>query len=289
MNYVQDRFANQTKEDHAEVVRLCCIIKPLVTWASENAISVCRERCGGQGYLAANRFGEGIAGAHAGITAEGDNRVIQQKVSKELLDMADFEAVGNHLKLRAQSLEAQHKASHVAGDNVGSAEWQKKLFKRRENLLLNELAGRMFLARQDGKHVFETWMLQESDNVQALATAYGENIAVEQFDKAIQQVQSPSAKATLQKLFSLYALDRVLTDGVFFLQNGVVNAKQTAAMTAEVQRLCTELGKDMLELTAAFGIPNHMHHAPIANNWEQYNANENLGELKDQTYRQSKL
>ena len=34
----------------------------------------CRERCGGQGYLSVNRFGELIGFAHAGMTAEGDNR-----------------------------------------------------------------------------------------------------------------------------------------------------------------------------------------------------------------------
>jgi hypothetical protein len=33
-----------------------------------------RERCGGQGYLSVNRFGELIGFAHAGMTAEGDNR-----------------------------------------------------------------------------------------------------------------------------------------------------------------------------------------------------------------------
>lgn len=35
---------------------------------------LCRERCGGQGYLSVNRFGELIGFAHAGMTAEGDNR-----------------------------------------------------------------------------------------------------------------------------------------------------------------------------------------------------------------------
>ena len=179
---MQDRFANQSETDHAEVVRLCCIIKPLVTWHAENSMSICRERCGGQGYLAANRFGEGIAGAHAGITAEGDNRVIQQKVAKELLDLADFEAVGNHLKLKGQSLEAQHAVNHSANKDVISTEWLKKLFKARENFILNELAGRLFVARQENKHIFETWMLQESDNVQALATAYGENIGNSEYN-----------------------------------------------------------------------------------------------------------
>ncbi len=55
-------------------------MKPLVTWNLEEVASVCRERCGGQGYLSCNRFGVAIASAHAGMTAEGDNAVLMQKV-----------------------------------------------------------------------------------------------------------------------------------------------------------------------------------------------------------------
>ena len=32
----------------AEVVRLCCVIKPIVTWLGERIATVGRERCGGQ-------------------------------------------------------------------------------------------------------------------------------------------------------------------------------------------------------------------------------------------------
>ena len=89
LNYVQDRYQNQTEKDHDEIVRLACITKPLISWHAENTATVCRERCGGQGFLAANRFGEAISGAHAGITAEGDNKVMQQKVAKELLSFVE--------------------------------------------------------------------------------------------------------------------------------------------------------------------------------------------------------
>ena len=41
--------------------------------------TTCRERCGGQGYLSVNRFGHIIGFSHAGMTAEGDNRVLMQK------------------------------------------------------------------------------------------------------------------------------------------------------------------------------------------------------------------
>lgn len=59
----------QTDRDVPEVVRLCCVIKPLVTWHYERVASICRERCGGQGYLSVNRFGSFIGFSHAGMTA----------------------------------------------------------------------------------------------------------------------------------------------------------------------------------------------------------------------------
>jgi len=284
LNYVQDRYTNQSEADHAEVVRLCCIIKPLITWHGENTASICRERCGGQGFLAANRFGDGIAGMHAGITAEGDNRVICQKVSKELLETADFDQVGKHLKLRSKPLSIQHSVNYLQTDDVTSTEWLLKLFKSRENFLMNELAGRMFMANSNGQSLFETWMKHESDNVQALATAWGENMAIEQFDKGIKSAKE-SLQPTLRKMFNLYALDRVLADGLFYMENGIINAEQSQKMSAEVRRLCHELGKDALDLTKGFGIPDHMHHAPIANDWVKYNESDNHGEFDNQSYR----
>lgn len=71
---------------------LCCGIKPMCGWNCERAGSVCRERCGGQGYLSCNRFGHIIGFAHAAVTAEGDNRVLMQKTAKELLSMAAADA-----------------------------------------------------------------------------------------------------------------------------------------------------------------------------------------------------
>lgn len=284
MNYVQDRYAEQTEEDHAEVVRLCCVIKPLVTWHGENVGSVCRERTGGQGFLAANRYGEGIAGAHAGITAEGDNRVIQQKVSKELLETADYDKVFEHVQLRQQSLAEQQAAFHLPSTEVTSVEWLLNVYQARFNFLLNELAGKMFVSQQEGKQIFETWMLSESDNIQALAFAYGENLAMQKFAEAI-KTANPVLQPKLTQLFQLYALDRIIVDGVFFLEKGFLNGEQTAQCSDAIAKLCTELGKDALELTKGFGIPDHMHHAPIANDWIEYNSYENKGELERQTYR----
>lgn len=59
LDYVKDRYGDQAVDgsEHQEIVTMCCAIKPLCAWNVEEVSSVCRERCGGQGYLAANRFG----------------------------------------------------------------------------------------------------------------------------------------------------------------------------------------------------------------------------------------
>ena len=82
LDYVKDRWIDQSSDesDHADVVTMCCAMKPLASWTAEQVASVARERCGGQGYLSCNRFGPFIEMAHAAMTAEGDNSVLMQKV-----------------------------------------------------------------------------------------------------------------------------------------------------------------------------------------------------------------
>ena len=68
----------------------------------------CRERCGGQGYLSCNRFGQILGFAHAGMTAEGDNRVLMMKVAKEYLSTL-------HLPATKKRLQAASSQSPIQG------------------------------------------------------------------------------------------------------------------------------------------------------------------------------
>lgn len=77
-------FANQEDREH-EVIKTLCCIKTLISWNAEKVARVCRERCGGGTYLLVNRVGLGVGGAHSGMTAEGDNSVLMQKVVKDIL------------------------------------------------------------------------------------------------------------------------------------------------------------------------------------------------------------
>ena len=154
MNHVIQKYSDYTQHsgDHAELLRLCCIIKPMMTWHAERVASKCRERCGGQGFLAANRFGEAISGAHAGITAEGDNRVMLQKVSKELLETVDMKQIMEYSKEKIVNL---FRTSHNSDIKL------LDLYNVRYLDLLVSLARKMKVAKDNGD-VYSKWMYKSN-------------------------------------------------------------------------------------------------------------------------------
>jgi len=52
--------------------------------------------------------------------------------------------------------------------------------------------------------------------------------------------------------------------------------------------LCEKNAPNAIGLIDAFGIPEHMRHAPIAGDWIDYNKTDNFGELLPEMQNQSK-
>ena len=74
-NKGKDIFENPKGYEH-EQVKLFCALKCISSWNLKETVDVCRERCGGGGFLSHSIVPLGIEGAHSGMTAEGDNRVL---------------------------------------------------------------------------------------------------------------------------------------------------------------------------------------------------------------------
>ena len=83
-NEAKNLFENPTGKENTQI-RSFCATKTLVTWHLEEMATICRERTGGGSFLSSSGIPEGIISSHSGMTAEGDNRVLMQKVVKDIL------------------------------------------------------------------------------------------------------------------------------------------------------------------------------------------------------------
>ena len=135
-----------------------------------NLGNICRERCGGQGYLSINRLDSCISGGHSGMTAEGDSAVLMQKVSKEYVE--------DYLKkvIEAPAMN-QCQVENSKKTNIFDFETLMNLIKLREGVLLSILAEKTM---NNMANLYESWMMQESDLIQDLAMMFGERFCLEE-------------------------------------------------------------------------------------------------------------
>ena len=98
------------------------------------------------------------------MTAEGDNSVLMQKTTKELLQGIKKENVAKHKALGMAPHIVKRMVSGTAGGDVRSSSWLLNLFSVREDATLNELASRLHAHKSNGVDLFSSWSLMEQVN-----------------------------------------------------------------------------------------------------------------------------
>eukprot|EP00735_Rhodelphis_limneticus_P010469 TRINITY_DN3213_c0_g1::TRINITY_DN3213_c0_g1_i1::g.29727::m.29727 TRINITY_DN3213_c0_g1::TRINITY_DN3213_c0_g1_i1::g.29727 ORF type:complete len:668 (+),score=204.20,sp/P0CZ23/ACOX3_ARATH/34.58/3e-103,ACOX/PF01756.14/3.2e+03,ACOX/PF01756.14/7.7e-19,Acyl-CoA_dh_M/PF02770.14/3.8e-11,Acyl-CoA_dh_1/PF00441.19/6e-06,Acyl-CoA_ox_N/PF14749.1/0.27,Acyl-CoA_ox_N/PF14749.1/7.1e+02 TRINITY_DN3213_c0_g1_i1:62-2005(+) len=275
LNHVKDVYkqVQSGKAEHMDLVILASSIKPAVSWNNEECGSISRERCGGQGYLSANRLGDTIAFSHAGITAEGDNRVLMQKVAKELLQyMKD----GKPLLGRSENFKDLAKAAKdsISADQAWTnPDFLRALLYKREAMKVVQLATLLEQKRKGGESFFDVWMMQSQPLVQGMSQAFIERLTYDTFRTAIENVKDSDTKKMLEQVCALYALDCIERDLGWFATSEVVAPSLGRQVGGEIERLCSTscLAPQALHLVNAFAIPDHILAAPIGLDWETYN------------------
>ncbi len=269
--YLLKRFANRTEKDSREIETLAAALKSYSTWNTTHTLQMCREACGGKGYLAENQFADLKADTDIFTTFEGDNTVLMQLVAKGLLtDLKEefentnfWELFINFSKQYVESLSPFNDSGNTEEEHLVDTPYHVDLFKKRERRMAMDLGQRIRRNRKMGMDPYDAFIRCQNDMI-ALGHAHAERIVVEQFATMFEQVEDLELKNILDKLCDLYALHTIEQHKGWYLEKGYMKADKTEAVSLMVDKLCADLRTSACCLVDAFNIPEHLLVAPIA-------------------------
>lgn len=252
---------------------LCCIDKTLNGWNTERVASICRERCGGQGFLSVNKFGDYLSLAHSALTAEGDNRVLMVKIVKDMI--TNISKKGHKLPELSQCPIRQIAKSN----DISDLRTLLDLLKFREVMLFEKLMKDTKNKLNSGKSKYEVLMRETSDTMQDLAQAFGERVGLEYCMERLVNIQNNKNKEILTTVFRLYGLDMIERDLATYVLYGVISNNAAQKVQSTKLALIKQLAPSVNDLLDCLSIPKHALYAPIAGNYVKYNASPNYGEI----------
>ena len=258
-------------QDQRSLETLAAGLKALNTEFANTTVQVCREACGGAGYLSANRLTQLRADTDVFATFEGDNTVLLQLVAKGVL--TNYREVWGGLdRLGLVQASARMVSSSViertgagllaerlavAGRRKGDASafydrgWQAWMFEERERHSMDSLARRMRSADRDS---FEASNAMQ-DHVLFVARAHMERVVLDSFIAGIDACKDPAAKQTLEELCTLFALTSLEADMGWFVAHNRMSDTRAKALRKQINQVCGELRPRATALVEGFGIP----------------------------------
>jgi acyl-CoA oxidase len=258
-------------------------LKVAQTWHATRTIQLCREACGGAGYLQENRLPHLKADTDVFTTFEGDNTVLLQLVAKGLLtgyrdafgSLDGWGRVGfiadmvreTVLERTAARALIQRLVDAVPGrdDEVPmlTRGWQLKMFEFREKHALEGAIRRLRKnAATEGMAPFDMFN-NVQDHVLKTAQTHIDRIVLEAFVAGVDRTEDPAAKQLLDAVCDLYALSTLEADKAWFLEHGQLTPARAKLLTSTVNQLLRDLRPHMRTLVDAFAIPDEWKAARI--------------------------
>lgn len=258
-----------TEEEARELEVLGAGLKATASWEAMRMLQTCRECCGGNGYLWANRFADLKADLDVFTTFEGDNTVLMQLVARGLLtgyrqQFSDlkFSAVLKYLVEQAgRVLKERNPVSARSTDKLRDAAHLRGLFKAREDQLLVSVARRLKSKIDKGTDSYLAFN-ECQDHLLSLGRAYVERVVVERFQTAVEEAPE-QLRPVLKDLCDLYALHRLYEDRAWFLEHGMFEPVKSKAVREQVLELCATVRESSVDLVRSFGIPAALLDVPM--------------------------
>lgn len=232
------QWSRATEEvEREEGARLAAIAKGWITYEARDVLTTCRERCGAQGLLLANRIAGLQTATEGAITAEGDNLVIWVKAAGETL-LRELVPEPSH------SLEPAHRDladPAFLQDLLADVEryWHARAKTRLRAAPPGDPLGR-----------FNAWVLPGVTMVRARA----HRLAAEAL-LAASRAADPGVRHLLTALHRLFALGGIMPHAGILLAQGRVTGTQALMFHDERQAVIESLEPDAATLVDGFAVP----------------------------------
>ena len=251
-------------------------LKALGTWHATATIQDCREACGGQGYLRANRLAALKADTDVFTTFEGDNTVLLQLVAKNLLtgfknEFSELDTLGTAAFFAGQVFETVAERSALrellgrlgddllpGRDDEGDLldrEGQLETVRWREEHVKASLARRLRTGMDGDTDPFEL-LISCQDHLVLAARAYVDRLLMEAFADAVERAPEGQPRELLDRLCDLHALHLFERERGWFQEHGRFSSTRSKAIIKAVNAACADLAPHARPLVDAFGVPD---------------------------------
>jgi len=220
---------------------------------------VCRECCGGAGCLTENKLTKLRSDLDLFTTMEGDNRVLNLMVARNLL--TDFKRgidrsrvlnalswAGKSVNLVAQSNFSTRKAT---AEELNNQSFFDKALRFKVDSLRYSLARRVRARLADEMDIFDALAVCQ-DHCLALANAHCEEKIYRCLRNMIESNPPGWDRRLLERALALFALSRIEADRGWYLEQGYINGRQSQTIRNEVLALCAQMAADASSVVEAF-------------------------------------
>ncbi len=231
---------------------------------------VCRECCGGAGCLTENKLTKLRSDLDLFTTMEGDNRVLNLMVARNLL--TDFKRgidrsrllnalswAGKSVNLVAQSNFSTRKAT---SEELNNQSFFDKALRFKVDSLRYSLARRVRARLAEDMDIFDALALCQ-DHCLALANAHCEEKAYRCLRNMIESNPPGWDRRLLERALALFALSRIEADRGWFLEQGYINGRQSQTIRNEVLALCAQMAADAPIIVDAFELSPQSLNCPM--------------------------
>ncbi|KGN40584.1 acyl-CoA dehydrogenase family protein [Knoellia aerolata] len=282
MHEVAGHEGGAPEEHQRELEARAAGIKAVATRHATDTIQMCREACGGAGYMASNRLTDLKADTDVFTTFEGDNTVLLQLVAKGLLtefqetfeDNSPRAMIAFASRFTASSILERTPAAGLISRLMARAPStddddaerhrgrQLSLFLDREKHLLEGVALRLAkAARAEPTDAFRIFN-NAQDHLLAAAEAHIDRVLLEAMCAAVETCEEGPVAELLDDVTDLFALSTIERHRAWYLEHGRLTPTASKRVIRGVGVLCKDLAPHARLLVDAFAIPDAWLGAP---------------------------